>query len=325
MLITRTPFRISFFGGGTDFKEYYDEFGGSVLSTSIDKYCYTTIRSLPPIFSYKSQLSYSKIERFSEVDEINHPLVRNALKFIPADRVQINYDADLPASSGIGSSSSFAVGLLQALHAIHNEYPDKMTLAKEAIHLERDLCGEAGGAQDQVIAAYGGINRINFYEDKIEVNPIITSERRLRALRENLMLVFTGFTHFSGEVSEEQKSRIKDNLPRLHEMKEMVGVAERILMDGDFDDFGRLLNHTWELKKTLSKIITNDEIECIYRKALENGAVGGKLLGAGSGGFMLLYVPKENQPGIKAALPSLRFVPFDFEKSGTQIMYEHND
>ena len=325
MLISRTPFRISFFGGGTDYKEYYSEFGGSVLSTSIDKYCYSTVRYLPPFFNYKSQLTYSKIERFCDADEVNHPLVRNALKFIPTDRVQISYDADLPACSGIGSSSSFAVGLLQSLHAIHGEYPDKMTLANEAIYLERELCNEAGGVQDQVIAAFGGFNRIDFYEDKTEVNPLITSERRLRSLQENLMLIFTGFTHFSGEVAEEQRSRIKLNIPCLHEMKSMVDIAEKTVLDGDFDDFGRLLNHTWGLKKTLSKIITTDEIEDIYSKALKNGAVGGKLLGAGGGGFMLLYVPKEKQPSVRNALPDLKFIPFAFEKTGTQIMYEHND
>lgn len=324
MLITRTPFRMSFFGGGTDYQEYFSEYGGCVLSTTIDKYCYLSMRQLPPFFEYKNQFTYSKIERFNEPSEVHHPLVRAALEYIPTERIQIAYDADLPACSGIGSSSAFAVGLLQSLHAFKNEYPDRMELAKEAIHLERTLCNEVGGVQDQIAAAFGGLNRINFTSEGYEIKPIALYKERREEFQNNLMLVFTGFTHFSSEIAEAQKSNMPAILSQLHEMKALVNVAEKILIDGDLDDFGRLLDHTWQLKRTLSDRITNNEIDIMYKKAIENGALGGKLLGAGGGGFMLLYVPKEKQADIKHCFKDQRFVPFSFEDSGTRIIYENN-
>ncbi len=324
MLITRTPFRVSFFGGGTDYQEYFNEYGGSVLSTTIDKYCYLSMRQMPPFFDYKNQFTYSKIERFNEPQEVQHPLVRAALEYIPTDRIQIAYDADLPACSGIGSSSAFAVGLLQSLHAIKNEYPDRMELAKEAIHLERTMCNEVGGVQDQLAAAFGGLNRINFTSDGFEIKPIGLYKERRENFQSNLMLMFTGFTHFSSEIAQAQKSNMPMILSQLHEMKDMVNVAEKILIDGDIDDFGRLLDHTWQLKRTLSNRITNNEIDEMYEKAMKNGALGGKLLGAGGGGFMLLYVPKDRQPQIKEAFKEQRFVPFAFDDTGTKIIYENN-
>ena len=205
MLLVRTPFRVSFFGGGTDYHEYFSEYGGSVLSTAIDKYCYVTLRNMPSLFSYRNQLTYSKIERFNSPDELEHPLVREALKYIPTDRIQIAYDADLPACSGLGSSSAFAVGLLQGLHALKDEYPDSMTLAKEAIHLERTLCNEAGGVQDQLATAFGGLNRIDMNADGYAVTPVKLSEERLKALSESFMMIFTGFTRHSSEVASMQK------------------------------------------------------------------------------------------------------------------------
>ncbi len=324
MLITRTPFRVSFFGGGTDYQEYFNEYGGCVLSTTIDKYCYLSMRQMPPFFDYKNQFTYSKIERFNQPQEVQHPLVRAALEYIPTDRIQIAYDADLPACSGIGSSSAFAVGLLQSLHALKNEYPDRMELAKEAIHLERTMCNEVGGVQDQLAAAFGGLNRINFTSEGFEIKPIGLYKERKENFQGNLMLMFTGFTHFSSEIAQAQKSNMPAILSQLHEMKAMVNVAEKILIDGDLDDFGRLLDHTWQLKRTLSDRITNTEIDVMYEKAVKNGALGGKLLGAGGGGFMLLYVPKENQPKIKAAFKDQRFVPFTFDDTGTKIIYENN-
>lgn len=324
MLVTRTPFRMSFFGGGTDYYEYFSQYGGSVLSTTIDKYCYVTIRRLPELFDYKNQFTYSKIERFNEPDEVKHPLVREVLKYIPTDRIQIAYDADLPACSGIGSSSAFAVGLIQGLRAMHDEYPDKITLAKQAIHLERELCDEAGGVQDQIAAAVGGFNRIDFSAEGYKINPVAVSEERLEQFRENLLMMFTGFTHFSGQIAIQQKENISSKIGELHEMKSLVDVSEGILTKGDLDDFGRLLDYTWKLKRTLSESITNPQIDEMYRRAKENGALGGKLLGAGGGGFMLLYVPQENREKLMKNMGELNFVPVNFENSGTKILYKNN-
>ena len=324
MLITRTPFRVSFFGGGTDYYEYFSEFGGSVLSTTIDKYCYLTIRKLPPFFEHKNQLTYSKIERFNETDEIQHPLVKAALEYMPTDRIQISYDADLPACSGIGSSSSFAVGLLQSLHALKDEYPDKMVLAKEAIHLERVMCNEGGGVQDQVAAAFGGLNRIDFTKDGYTVTPVEISKERLDEFQSNLILLFTGFTRYSGIIAAEQQKSIPVTLNQLHEMKELVDKAENILKNGDLDDFGRLLDHTWQLKRSLSDYISNSEIDEMYAKAKANGALGGKILGAGGGGFMLLYVPKENQAKLIESFSDLKIIPFKFENEGTKIIVQND-
>lgn len=320
MLITKTPFRVSFFGGGTDYYEYFSEYGGSVLSTTIDKYCYVTIRNLPPFFEYKNQLTYSKIERFNDPSELQHPLVRAALNYIPTNRIQIAYDADLPACSGLGSSSAFAVGLLQGLHALRNEYPDRMTLANEAIHLERELCKEAGGVQDQIAAAFGGLNRLDFSDNGFEVTPIEISDSRLQTFQDNLMLLFTGFTRYSSIIATAQQNTISSTLSQLHEMKNLVNVSEDILINGELDDFGRLLNHTWQLKRTLTDHISNFQIDAMYEKALKNGALGGKLLGAGGGGFMLLYVPHEKQEKLRSCFSDLKFVPFRFEKDGTNII-----
>lgn len=320
MLLIRTPFRVSFFGGGTDYYDYFSEYGGSVLSTAIDKYCYVTLRNMPPLFDYKNQLTYSKIERFNSPDELEHPLVREALKYIPTDRIQIAYDADLPACSGLGSSSAFAVGLLQGLHAMKNEYPDPMTLAREAIHLERSLCNEAGGVQDQLATAFGGLNRIDMNADGYKVTPIELSDKRRSMLRDNFMMIFTGFTRHSSEVASTQKNAVATTLSQLHEMKSLVTVAEGIIKNGDINDFGRLLNHTWQLKKSLTDRISNREIDDIYEKALKNGALGGKLLGAGGGGFMLLYVPAEKKEQLYKAFENMEFVTFDFEDSGSKII-----
>jgi D-glycero-alpha-D-manno-heptose-7-phosphate kinase len=324
MLITRTPFRVSFFGGGTDYYDYYSKYGGSVLSTTIDKYCYLSMRELPPFFDYKSQFTYSRIERFNSADEVSHPLVRNALKFIPTDRIQIAYDADLPAASGIGSSSAFAVGLVQGLHAMRGEYPDRMTLAKEAIHLERDLCGEAGGIQDQLAAAFGGLNRMDYSAEGIRVTTLELPKERLDLFQRNLMLIFTGFTHFSGAVAEEQQKNIPSSLKQLDEMKAMVDIAENIMRSGTPEDFGRLLHHAWELKRTLSNRITNYEIDLLYTRLRNAGVLGGKLLGAGSGGFMLLCVPEDKQKDIRNVFSDFRFIPFAFETSGTGIIYQND-
>lgn len=321
MLITRTPFRISFFGGGTDFYEYFSKYGGCVLSTTIDKYCYVSMRHLPSFFDYENQFTYSKIERFDAIEDVEHPLVRAVLKHIPTEKIQIAYDADLPACSGIGSSSAFAVALLQSLYANKGEFPDKMTLAKEAILLERDYLGEAGGVQDQLAAAFGGFNIMYFDADGYRVEPINISSEVKEKLNRNLLLAFTGFSRFSGEIATEQKKNIPLTIKQLDEMKGLVFTAKDLLEKGKVDDFGRLLDRTWNLKQTLSESITNPSINSFYNKAIENGALGGKLLGAGGGGFMILYVPEENHEMFKKNLPDLKYMPFKFENSGTQIIY----
>lgn len=321
MLITRTPFRISFFGGGTDYYDFFAEHGGCVLSTTIDKYCYTTIRQLPPFFDYKNQLTYSKIERFDNIEEIQHPLVRAALEYLPTDRIQIAYDADLPACSGIGSSSAFSVALLQGLHALRREYPDKLVIAKEAVHLERKMCNEVGGVQDQIAAAVGGFNRLSFDKNGYTVEPVQISDEIKKELNNNLLLAFTGFTRFSSEIATAQQKNIRSTISQLKEMKSLVFEAEKILSAGKLTDFGRMLDYAWSLKKSLSDNISNTEIDDFYKKAKENGALGGKLLGAGGGGFMLLYVPSEKQPSFKDNLSTLKYVPFEFENTGTKIIY----
>lgn len=322
MFTTRTPFRMSFLGGGTDFPAYFNEYGGCVLSATFNKYSYVTVRELPALFDYKNQFTYSKIERFNSPDELEHPLVREALKYIDIDRVQIAYDADLPARSGIGSSSSFAVGLLNELHLLKGEKLSKMELAKEAIHLERNLCNEAGGVQDQLAVAFGGLNRITFDADGYKILPVEISHRKKKEFNENLLLVFTGFSHFSGEVSVTQQNNIPLKIAELNEMKKLVDDGERILVSGsDLDDFGRLLDYTWKLKRILSDRISTEEIDELYASAIKAGALGGKILGAGSGGFMLLYVTKDKRENVKKIFDPSRIIPFEFEDDGTKLIY----
>ncbi len=322
MLIIRAPFRVSFFGGGTDFYDYYSVYGGQVLSTTIDKYCYVTLRHLPPFFDFENCATYSVIERFNTAREVRHPLIRAALQYIPTERIQINYEADLPARSGIGSSSSFAVALLHGLHRMHDEAADRMTLAKEAIYLERELCAESGGVQDQIAAAFGGLNRIRMSADGFDVSPVQIPEKTKRQLQDNLILAFTGLSRFSGLVSEEQQKNVRSKTATLHEMKTMTDEALRLLESGKTDDFGRLLHEEWLLKRTLSSQITTDAIDTLYAQMLRAGAYGGKLLGAGNGGYMLLYVPAEQRESLCAQFPTIRFVPFAFEESGVTAVFD---
>ena len=321
MLITRAPFRISFFGGGTDYHEYFSRYGGSVLSTTIDKYCYVSMRHLPPFFEHKNQFTYSKIERFNNAEDVEHPLVRAALNHVPTEKIQIAYDADLPACSGIGSSSAFAVSLLQGLYALNGEYPDKMQLAKEAIYLEREYLKEAGGVQDQLAAAFGGFNIMHFDSDGYRVESLDIPEENKDKLNRNLLLAFTGFTHFSGEIAIAQQKNIPSTISQLDKMKSLVYEGVSLLQKGQTDDFGRMLDYTWQLKRSLSESITNEKIDELYEKAKKCGASGGKLIGAGGGGFMLLYVPEEKQEQLKSSLPELQYIPFRFENCGTEIIY----
>lgn len=323
MVITKTPFRMSFFGGGTDYQPFFEEYGGSVIATTFDKYAYVSVRHLPRFFDYHNQIAYSKIEKVVEVDEIEHPLVRNAMKQLDMHDLHISYDADLPARSGLGSSSSFAVGLLNAFHALKGHYASNRQLAEEAIHVERVLCGENGGWQDQIATAFGGLNRIDFRGNDFKVKPIIITKDRKLELEENLMLFFTGFSRFSSDIASAQIQATKDKTAELLEMLRLVDEAEKILENrhADIDDFGRLLDQTWQLKRGITNKISTNTLDEIYETAMKNGALGGKLLGAGGGGFFAFYVPKERQEQVYKALSKLLYIPFSFENSGTEVMY----
>ncbi len=323
MIITRTPFRMSFFGGGTDIEEYFRGRGGAVLSTSIDKYCYVTVRHLPRFFEYSTELVYAEIERVTELEQIRHPAIRNAMKMLDMHEIRLTYEGDLPARSGLGTSSSFSVGMLNAFYALKGKYADKERLAREAICLERERCGEAGGWQDQIAAAYGGLNRIEFRGDAFEVRPVIISPDRKHQLNGNLMLFFSGFTRMSSDVQKSNNVTAKSKTAILDEMCALVDDAERVLTDKtrDLDDFGRLLDHTWQLKRATGSKVTTDGIDALYARAKAAGAVGGKLLGAGGGGFLLFYVRPEDQEAVREALPGLLNVPFEFEETGTQVIY----
>lgn len=324
MIITKTPFRMSFFGGGTDMEDYFRENGGAVLSTTFDKYCYVNVRHLPRFFDYSTELSYSKTERVTDVNDIRHPAIREAMKMLNMQEIRLTYEADLPARSGLGTSSSFAVGMLNAFYALKGKYADKKKLADEAIYLERVLCNEAGGWQDQIAAAYGGFNRINFGPDGYEVLPVIISPERKRQLNRNLLMFFTGFTRFSSEVQKANNaSSPEDKKLKLQKMYALVDEAEAVLTDKtrDLDDFGRLLDVTWKLKKGTGGAVSTDSIDGLYEKGLAAGALGGKLLGAGGGGFMVFYVQPEKQAAVMEAMKDLMYIPFQFENSGTRVIH----
>lgn len=323
MIITKTPFRMSFFGGGTDMESFFKENGGAVLSTTFDKYCYVNVRHLPRFFDYSTELSYSKMERVTSIDDINHPAIRNAMKMLDMHEIRLTYEADLPARSGLGTSSSFAVGMLNAFYALKGKYVDKKKLADEAIYLERVLCDEAGGWQDQIAASYGGFNRINFSADGYEVLPVIISPERKKQLNNNLLMFFTGFTRFSSDVQKANASGKDDKTKQLKEMLALVDDAENVLTDkeSDLDDFGRLLDHTWRLKRQTGSAVSTDSIDGLYVKGVEAGALGGKLLGAGGGGFLVFYVQPEKQEAVKKAMSDLMHIPFRFENGGTRVVH----
>ena len=323
MIITKTPFRMSFFGGGTDMPDFFNKHGGAVLSTSFDKYCYVNVRHLPRFFDYSTELSYAKIERVTDIDDIVHPLIRNAMKQLDMREIRLTYEADLPARSGLGTSSSFAVGMLNAFHALKGKYASKKDLADQAIYLERTLCNEAGGWQDQVAASFGGFNRINFSDNGYEVLPIIISPDRKRQLNENLMMFFTGFTRMSSEIQKENKLTDEGKTAQLLEMLSLVDEAESVLTNrhSDLNEFGRLLDVTWQLKRQTGSKVSTDSIDGVYSLAKEAGAIGGKLLGAGGGGFFVFYVEKDKQAKVKEALKDFMYVPFEFENGGSTVIH----
>ncbi len=323
MVISRTPFRISFFGGGTDYPAWFRARGGAVLSTTIDKYCYITCRRLPPFFEYKSRIVYSKVELVKANSQIEHPAVRAILDYLKVEEgVEIHHDGDLPARTGLGSSSSFAVGLLHASYALKNAMIDKMRLAREAIHIEQEVLKENVGWQDQVIAACGGLNRIDFTRGgAVDVTPITLNPARLEVLQSHLLLYFTGFSRIASLIVKEQIERIPDTHSELARLQDMVPEAASLLCsNGNLDEFGRLLHEAWTLKRRLSSKISSPEIDEIYERARSAGALGGKLLGAGGGGFMLLFARPEDQPKIRKRLEKLTMVPFRFETEGSRII-----
>ena len=323
MIITKTPFRMSFFGGGTDIESFFRENGGAVLSTTFDKYCYVNVRHLPRFFDYSTELSYSKTERVTNIDDIQHPAIRNAMKLLDMHEIRLTYEADLPARSGLGTSSSFAVGMLNAFYALKGKYADKKKLADEAIYLERVLCGEAGGWQDQIAAAFGGFNRIIFNSDGYEVLPVIINPERKKQLNDNLLMFFTGFTRFSSDVQKINNITAMDKRTQLKKMYSLVDDAERVLtdMNKDLDEFGYLLDLTWKLKRQTGSSISTNSIDALYQRGLDAGALGGKLLGAGGGGFLVFYVQPDKQDSVRFAMKDLMYIPFRFENGGTRVVH----
>jgi D-glycero-alpha-D-manno-heptose-7-phosphate kinase len=324
MIITRTPLRISFFGGGTDYPAWYREFGGGVLSTAIDKWCYITCRRLPPFFEYHSRISYSKVENVEKNTVIQHPSVRACLQYLGVDDgVEIHHVADLPARTGLGTSSAFTVGLLLALYGLRDQMRNKHALALDAIHVEQELLQEAVGSQDQISAAYGGFNRINFHVDgSFEVKQILTSAERLAELQQHFALFFTGFSRIASEVAKEQIRMTPHRKRELGLMFQMVDEAQDIVTNPNrsLEEFGRLLHESWQIKRTLTQNITNSTLDDIYEAGRGAGALGGKLLGAGGGGFMLFFVPPELRKELRTRLKNLLCVPVAFSNRGSHVV-----
>lgn len=324
MIISRTPFRVSFFGGGTDYPVWFQKEGGAVLATTIDKYCYITCRYLPPFFEHKTRILYSKIESVKSHDEIEHPSVRGVLKYLKIDQgIEIHHDGDLPARTGLGSSSAFTVGLLHALYALKQTMPTKMQLAREAIKVEQEILKENVGCQDQVMAAHGGLSRVDFTSNHdIHITPIILGHDRLQDFQNHLLLYFTGLSRNATEIAKEQIELTQHRTRELKAMQQMVEEGVSILTKGsDLADFGVLLNEGWKLKRSLTSKISSPLIDEIYKTARRAGAIGGKLLGAGGGGFLLLFAEPDQHPMIKEALKTLLRVPFSVENLGSQIIF----
>jgi D-glycero-alpha-D-manno-heptose-7-phosphate kinase len=324
MIICRTPFRISFFGGGTDYPTWYRNHGGAVLACSIDKYCWLTCRFLPPFFEHRTRVVYRKIETVKAVEEIEHPVVRAALQCLGIERgLELHHDGDLPARSGMGSSSAFAVGLLNALYGLRGERRSKMQLALEAIHIEQNVVRDTVGSQDQVMAAFGGFRVVHFQTDgQIRVEPLPLPPERLAQLQGHLMLFYTGIARTASDVARSYAHDLEENKRLLKTMHEQVEEGVDILMSGmDIRAFGELLHEGWQNKRALSAHVSNPHVDALYAKACKAGAVGGKLTGAGGGGFLLLFVPPRKQWAVRAALADQIHVPFAFESAGSQIVF----
>lgn len=324
MITTSTPLRISFFGGGTDYPVWYREHGGAVLATTINKSCFITVRRLPPFFEYHSRIVYSRMENVQRNDGIEHPSVRACLQFMNVtEGIEVHHIADLPARTGLGTSSAFTVGLLLGLYALKNQMRDKHSLNADAIHVEQELLKEAVGSQDQTSAAYGGFNRINFHTDGgIEVRRTLADPGRLAQLEQNLALFFTGFSRIASEIATEQIKSTPQKKKELGMMHQLVDEAEAIVSSPrrPLDDFGRLLHESWQIKRSLTQKISNADIDQIYEAGLSAGALGGKLLGAGGGGFMLFYVPPEKRQAVRERLKNLLCVPINFSSRGSHVV-----
>lgn len=329
MIITRTPFRISFFGGGTDYPGWYRDHGGAVLATTIDKYCYISCRSLPPFFEHKHRIVYSHIENVRQIEDIEHPAVRAIFSWAKVtEGLEIHHDGDLPARSGLGSSSSFTVGLVHALYGMSGRLASKHALASDAIHIEQNLIGESVGSQDQISAAYGGFNLIEFHRDgSFDVSPIILSNSRKAELHSHLMLCFTGFSRIANEIAKSKIENFKNRETELLRIRAMVDQAIEILGDKDIpiEEFGKLLDESWQFKKNLSDKVSSPQIDEIYSIAKKAGAIGGKILGAGGGGFMLLFARPGKHAEIRTALSDLVHVAFNFDEAGSRVaLYQPN-
>jgi len=324
MIISRTPYRLSFFGGGTDFPAWFRKHGGAVLAATIDKYCYLSCRYLPPFFEHRIRLVYSRIESCQSLDEISHPAVREVLRYLKIERgVEIHHDGDLPARSGMGTSSSFTVGLLHALYALKGFMPSKQQLAEESIHIEQEVLKETVGSQDQVSASHGGFNHISFLPNgTFSVRPITLSQGRLKELNSHLMLFYTGLKRTSSNIAESYVNDMEARRRQLRIMKDLIEESIAILNNGDdICGFGELLHEAWQAKRSLSTAVSNTFVDKIYETAVSAGAIGGKLPGAGGGGFMLLFAPPSRQREIREKLNTLIHVPFKIEFSGSQIIF----
>ena len=324
MIVSRTPYRISLFGGGTDFPAWYKRHGGAVLAATIDKYCYLSVRYLPPFFEYKYRIFWAKIEACQTIEEINHPAIPAILRHVGCTRgLEIHHQGDLPARSGMGSSSSFTVGLLKALHALQGKMVTKHDLALQALHLEQDVLKEFVGSQDQISAAYGGLNQISFHPDgEFSVLPFTISRERRTELENHLMLFYTGIKRTSSEIQKTLVSNLDDKKRQLRIMNDLVEEAMEIISgDQDIARLGELLQEAWDTKRSLNKSTSNSEVDTLYNRAIDGGAIGGKITGAGGGGFLLLFVPPAKHAQVKAALNDLIHVPFHFEFSGSQVIF----
>lgn len=327
MIISRTPFRISFFGGGTDYPAWFGQNGGAVLATTFDKYCYITVRYLPPFFEHKYRIIYSRMEHVSALDEISHPSVRETLRFMDLPQgVEIHHDGDLPARTGLGSSSAFTVGLLNSLYALKGLRVTKERLVNESIHIEQEMIQESVGCQDQALAGFGGFNYIEFGgSNHLRVRKITIPEHKLNDMQGHLMLFFTGFTRFASEIAQHQINNIPNKTRELAAMQQLTEEAVRVLSDGDLRDFGRLLHESWLLKRELSEKISTPVVNDMYNAAMSAGALGGKLLGAGGGGFVLLFVEPDKQALVREKLSKFLEIPFRFEDQGSQIIFYQPD
>lgn len=323
MIITKTPFRMSFFGGGTDIPAFFNEHGGSVISTTFDKYCYVNVRHMPPFHPYISELVHNKFERVNDIEEIMHPLIRECMRLHDIHEIRLTYEGDLPARTGLGTSSTFAVGMLNAFCSLKGKMMSKRQLAKEAIYVERNVLKEHGGWQDQVAAAYGGLNRIDFKDGDFSVHPIIISPERKKELDDNLLLFYTGMQRFSSEIQADTFGKPINKIQQLRDMLALVDEAESVLCNKNtpLSEFGLLLDKTWKLKRGTGEKVSNGSIDELYNIAINAGALGGKLLGAGGGGFLLFYCEKDRQNELKQALEKLMIVPFNFETEGTHVLY----